>query len=284
MAWTNDAQSKTAEVTKALVESFGQEKKIVDYMAKGFITMDEEKNPTTRRSPLNRALTYAAGTNDGRTYKAWQSVGRQVKKGAKAFYIFKPLTGTRKETDSYGKEQEITFVYGYGIQPEFRIEDTEIVNPALWAQHSYEYKPKTIPPLMSVAAKMGITVTYRNTQSGEHGATDGHSKIYMSTEDAPTFFHELMHCGQKALEGKIKYGQDQEQEIIAEMGACVLASMYKIDYQNFAWTYIAGYVQSTDPKKVYAACSKVSDKVEKIVNYLLDMAEEKELPKIAVVP
>jgi hypothetical protein len=283
MTWNNDAATKTSETIQSTIKAFGQEKMIVDYMAKGFIYIDEDKNPTTHRSALNRALTYAAGTRDGRTYKAWQEVGRQVKQGSKAFYIFKPLTGKRKEIDSNGREQEVQFVYGYGVQPEFRIEDTEIVNPALWQQNSYDYKPRTIPPLMEVAAKMGLKITYRNTTSGEYGATDGKQNIYLSTEDAPTFFHELVHAGQHAVFKNLKMGQDVEQETIAELGACVLAAMYGIDYKNFAWTYIAGYVKSTDPKKIAQACAKVADKVEQIIEFLLNLSEDKPaLEKIAI--
>ena len=48
--------------------------------------------PSDNWSLGNRALMMSANTADARGYNQWLSVGRQVRKGSKAIYIFAPLT------------------------------------------------------------------------------------------------------------------------------------------------------------------------------------------------
>jgi hypothetical protein len=42
--------------------------------------------PAEKWSLLNRTLMFLVGTADARGYQQWKKVGRQVKKGAKAFW------------------------------------------------------------------------------------------------------------------------------------------------------------------------------------------------------
>ena len=54
---------------------------------------DEDVIPSDNWSILNRLIMLMIGrTEDARTYLQWQSIGRQVKKGAKAFQIIAPMT------------------------------------------------------------------------------------------------------------------------------------------------------------------------------------------------
>lgn len=44
--------------------------------------------PCVKWSLMNRMIMWASGTIDARGFKQWKEVGRSVKKGSKAIYIF----------------------------------------------------------------------------------------------------------------------------------------------------------------------------------------------------
>ncbi|HBT47942.1 MAG TPA: hypothetical protein DEA73_08750 [Peptococcaceae bacterium] len=51
--------------------------------------------PSDKWSLGNKLLMLIAGTEDARGYQQWREVGRQVKKGARVFYILAPMTRKR---------------------------------------------------------------------------------------------------------------------------------------------------------------------------------------------
>src|SRR5690606_20825668 len=101
--------------------------------------------PSARWSAGNQALMIAAGTMDARGFRQWEEVGRRVKEGAKAFYIFAPRTITKTEIDEETGEEIIRkSIVGFAATPVFRVEDTEGAPlPA--------YDPPKLPPLIEVA-------------------------------------------------------------------------------------------------------------------------------------
>ncbi len=74
----------------------------------------------------NQLLTALAGYDDARGFRQWEQVGRDVKKGERAFYILAPLM--RKVTerdDETGDESERVAVYGFRSVPVFGYEQTD---------------------------------------------------------------------------------------------------------------------------------------------------------------
>src|SRR5690606_22473309 len=84
--------------------------------------------PCEKWSIGNLLLMYLAGTSDGRTYAAWKRVGRNVKRGAKAFYILEPRLITKVKTDPdtgepvlhEGKPVTYPVLAGFRPSPRFR--------------------------------------------------------------------------------------------------------------------------------------------------------------------
>ena len=69
-----------------------------------------------------------------------------------------------------------------------------------------------------------------------HGISPGflpgrRSEITLRAHDADVWFHELAHAVDARLTegGKLKGGQQQEQEIVAEMASGVLCQLYDIE-------------------------------------------------------
>ncbi len=85
--------------------------------------------PADKWSFLNRVLMYLHNTEDVRSFRQWQQVGRYVNKGSKAFYILGPVT--RKITEEKSLEsgetvkEEKTVLAGFKAIPVFRFEDTD---------------------------------------------------------------------------------------------------------------------------------------------------------------
>lgn len=231
--------------------------------------------PSDNWSFGNQILQMLAGTSDGRTYLAWQEAGRQVMKGAKAFYILQPIMVQKKEQDRTGKETTRPILVGFKAAPRFRVEDTEIVNPDKWQKASQEYKPKELPPLANVAQAWSIAIKYDQTRRGEEGSFNPDAKeIRLCVQEPETFFHELAHAGQLKLDGQLKPGQDTDQEIIAEFTAAVLSEMYGYDSKGASYQYIKGYAEAKTPEQVGRACLKVLDKVKRILDLILTTDEQ----------
>lgn len=220
--------------------------------------------PCDKWSFTNKILMLVQGTADARGYRQWQEVGRHVKKGTHAIHILGPkLVTVTVKNEKTGEDEEEKRIAGFYSVPVFRFEDTE-------GKELERYQPKNIPPLMDIAARIGVSVEY-DSLTGAYGAySPRENKIILSTEEPATFYHELVHATQNYLFKDLKGGQDKEQEAIAELGACVLADLYGHDVKNNAWSYIAGYAEGRTPEAVGRLCIKVLEKTYKILSFILD--------------
>ncbi|MCL6559042.1 MAG: ssDNA-binding domain-containing protein [Firmicutes bacterium] len=241
--------------------------------------------PSDKWSLGNRLLMALADTDDARGFKQWQEVGRQVKKGAKAFYILAPFTKKNIvkvwETDpETGEEREVeqerTVITGFHGVPVFRYEDTE-GKPLPGA----DYDPPEPPPLFEVARRFVSDVRYKPFVGGYYGYFRP-DEIVLHTHDVRTFFHELAHAVHHTLKpGGLKGGQHADQEIVAEVTAAALCEMY--GYQGYiwhGWEYIKRY-SSHEPQKALKAVMGVLADVEKVLEIILGTNEEAKSEKAA---
>jgi hypothetical protein len=226
--------------------------------------------PSEKWSLSNQLIMLVSGTRDGRTYGAWQSAGRHVKKGSKAFYILEPRYVTKARTDHEtgepvlheGKPVTYQVLAGFRASPRFRYEDTE-------GKPLEEYRPRQLPPLMDVAEKWGMKVRYENTTVGEEGYYEPDTNtVVLCVEDPSVFFHELAHKAHSKFE-QLKHMQDPEQEAVAELSACTLADIYGYDVKGNSYDYIARYARGHSPEQVGRLCMKVLDKVKKVLDIIL---------------
>jgi hypothetical protein len=84
--------------------------------------------PAASYSPINFLLAVGAGGIDARGYQSWKLAGRQVKKGARAFYIWKPWipdNKTEAKADYSESDNESGGFRAFAPYPVFRYEDTE---------------------------------------------------------------------------------------------------------------------------------------------------------------
>jgi antirestriction protein ArdC len=234
--------------------------------------------PAKHWSLGNRLLVWQAGTVDARTYRQWQSAGRQVVKGAKALHILQPCH-VKIHNDGGGDAEEKPAVrlVGFRACPVFRAEDTD------GEPLGYQLDPPQPPPLLEVARAWGIEVRYLPQQRagvlGYHrsGGRDGSVEIGLHTHQVQTFAHELAHAAHARVRGKLQGGQHWDQEIVAELTAATLCRMLGADPdEGGAYRYIRHYAQKAhlDPTK---ACMAVLKDVEACLSLILTTATSAKL-------
>ena len=225
--------------------------------------------PSAKWSWSNRLLQFLADTSDGRGYRQWQEAGRQVKKGSKCFHILGPKVKKVTKTDDDGQETEKVVVLGFFTIPVFRVEDTD--------GEPLPYEPATPPPLADVAERLGLSVSYQTFAGRYYGCYKGDSKkIVLATHEAQVFFHELAHAAHHKIAGSLKGGQSPSQEIIAELTAATLASLYCPEANlGFSYEYVEAYAKKSK-KSVERACLSVINIVGKVLDEIIGTHREKE--------
>ena len=233
------------------------------------VLLEENDKPSNKWSLSNKLIMLTHETTDARTFNQWNQVDRRIKKGSKGFWIIAPNIYTIKEIDEKtGKETTKQIMKGFvpSKYAEFRAEDTE-GKPIEYVKN----QPKQYPQLSEVAKKLGASIKYDVTSHGEYGSFNpSNNEIRLCTAEESTFFHELAHLAHKQIDKNLKVEQDPEQETIAELSACVLASLYNMNIEKESWTYIESYSKEKGIDGVSKLCMKVLNKVDAILKLILE--------------
>jgi len=217
--------------------------------------------PSSHWSLLNRTIMFSAGTYDARGYRQWEQVDRYVRKGKKAIYILVPFV---KKTQENGEEAHKLF--GFGCKPVFRFEDT--------GGEPLEYQQISIPelPLIQKALEWGISVKCIPGDYSYYGFYSAPRKeIALATSEEKVFFHELSHASHEKVKGQLKSGQDEIQEIVAELASaalCLLVGKKTNDTFGNSYKYIERYAERLK-MSAYTACLKVMSETEKVLKLIL---------------
>lgn len=217
--------------------------------------------PSAKWSLLNRIMMVIANTQDARGIRQWNSVGRKVKKGAKAFYILIPRFVKQENDDG----EEETLLSGFMTKPVFRIEDTE--------GDPLNYEKMELPdlPLIERAREWGISVKAIPGNYRYLGFfSQKENEIALATPEESVFFHELSHAAHARLLGQLKDGQDWKQEIVAELSAAVLCKIIGKTSKHLGnnYRYIEHYAQKADLSPVQG-CLRIMSDIEKVLKYIL---------------
>ena len=225
----------------------------------------------------DNVLTALSGYSDARSYRDWQKIGRQVKKGEKSFHILEPCprTFTKRDKDT-GEETKVTVVKGFKAGPRFGLEQTEgdplpPPDPAVtsWLENL---------PLRKVAEKWGITVDAYNGREGAALGKYRHGQsIALGVENLSTWAHELCHAADDRAGTITKApGQQLDNEVVAELGATVLLELLGHETESDrggAWRYIKHYAEEHNREPV-SVCMSLLTRCCNAVALVLDTAEE----------
>jgi antirestriction factor ArdC-like protein len=225
----------------------------------------------------NQLLTALSGHSDARSYRDWQKVGRQVKKGEKSFHILEPCprTFTKRDPDT-GEERKVTIIKGFKAGPRFGVEQTEgdpLPSPdpkiTSWLENL---------PLVDVAKKWGLTIDAFNGKNASYLGYYRHGQsIALGVENLATWSHELIHAADDRAGTITKLpGQQIDNEVVAELGGAVLLELLGHETESDrggCWEYIQRYASKRN-RDTLAVCQSLLKRTCECVALVLGAAEE----------
>lgn len=208
-------------------------------------------------------------------FRQWETVGRRVKKGAKAVYVVVPTTRVRKDRegkpmlDEHGNQLTYTAFQSGAV---FNVTDTEgdPLPTAPVTPPTGQVRPGVITGLRDRVAAAGYAYLEKDIAAdpargtGTLGYTSPEGYVVVDgrlseAQKASTIAHELAHIKCGHLERISEYRQHRGQmETEAEMTAYLVnreLGMEAEDAHCFSAGYVAGWAQG-DPKVVTAAMDR----------------------------
>jgi antirestriction protein ArdC len=233
--------------------------------------------PSDNWSVLNRLIMMNHNTMDARGAKSWFRINRKVNKGGN-FCIIAPRLIQVDETGSNGepvidkktgKQKKRPVLVGFYPIPVWGVENTE--------GKDVDYKmDKKMPEFLceKVAKAWDIDIKQGFDNPSFYGYfSPDRKEIVMATDSQVTFFHELCHCGDEKVQGKLKPGQESTQEIVAEFGAAVLMRMFGLKYgTKNTYDYVKKYAEQQGRDAIDAVIPLVS-RIGKVINLILEENE-----------
>lgn len=228
--------------------------------------------PCRKWSYLNQLIMHWHGHDDARGFRQWLNVGRQVKKGERAFYILSPCM---KKVTNEDTGEDRTFIYGFRGTAVFGLNQTE----------GDELPPEVNGvddtflnglPFIEVAKEWNLEVTAKETNDTSVGGMyvfGEHKRIELYAENMDIWAHELMHAADDR-NGTLK-GLHSDAEVVAQLGAATLLEIAGKKQENDlgeTWRYIQRYA-ARDNLEVIDACQKVLKRTCKAIALIIETAE-----------
>ncbi len=204
-------------------------------------------------------------------YRTWQKMGRSVRKGEKAVWIFAPLLIKRKEENEEDEEQVVTM---FRPVPVFDYSQTEGEPlPTMTGKYIPNTHEELLSKLKKLCGKMKIEIVFEEL-SGIEGVSKIGKIIIDSkknpTEQAVILLHELAHeIIHDSSEKRCKLNTEQK-EMEAEATAYILGQHIGLPETNSA-DYLSLYHKSYDLQESLAVIHGAS---QKIIGALMPGKEE----------
>ncbi len=270
---------RAESVATRIVEQF-QAGTIPKALAQVFIKRRDDI-PCRSWSWTNQMLAALSGFDDARTYLDWQSAGRQVRKGERAFSILEPVKCKVSRTDKEtGETVEGMAIVGFKSGARFGLEQTDIADADKWKDCGRDIQADRFLdalPFVNVARHWGLSVRSFNGRSGSAlGKYRRGEAIAIGVENLSTWAHELIHAADDRLGQLTERGQHWRSETVAELGGAVLLCCIGQDYHadiGGCWDYIRNYAESNG-KEPASACMSVLQRTCKAVAMILEAADE----------
>ena len=215
-------------------------------------------------------------------YRAWQSMGRQVRKGEKGIKILAPIA--RKVEDEKTGE-EVRTLCGFKTSTVFDISQTDgeelpeaPTAEDLDPEEGAEVAGLVYEGLRHFCESEGVAVDFeeRGEDSGDYGTYYRKQRrivlnaALQTVEQATTLAHELAHHLLHGFSQDAKRPPKAAREIEAEGVAFVTCAAFGLDTSRFTFAYVADYAGETEALKA------VLDRIQKAARQLIGAVEKLE--------
>jgi antirestriction protein ArdC len=180
-------------------------------------------------------------------FRAWQQLGRQVRKGERAIRIMAPMSV--KDRDEQGEEtgERVTFFRAVPVFDIAQTDGDELPEPPREPITGDSHE-RYIEPLKDLARSMGIAVYEYEPTSEAQGFYDPKgARIVITDRLAPngkvrTLIHELAHAH------GILYSDypRADAEVIVETAAYIVCGALGLDTSGESVPYVAGWGEAND--------------------------------------
>lgn len=272
---------KAQEAVDKVLEAFNEPEKLAPALGQVFF-QTEIDIPCHNWSLMNRFMVILSGSQDCRGYKQWKSVGRHVKKGAKAVYILAPVFGkktiavdkndiTENDKTKYVNgelHKLVDILIGFRAAPVFRYEDTE-------GKELKDPNSKAINalPFINVAKQWGLTVkTVKNNNLVLGAYIPASEEINLAVENLSTWTHELIHAAEDRL-GNLNLDDRKACEVVAELGGASLLVLIGLEKEaDLGGAY--EYIKSWSNNNTQDACMKVINRILQAIELIVEESKK----------
>jgi len=199
-------------------------------------------------SPNNIALILAQRPEATRVagYRAWQALGRQVRRGERGIRIIVPY---RTRVEGEGEGQEVTIVSGFGVGTVFDLAQTAgaplAVPPVLGALHGDATRAAWVRgALIGWLQEQGVTLTRRDTGRAYGYYLPRTREIAVHHDlaglrELKTLVHEAAHFAADHAGGVRR----EDAETVAESVAYVTLAHFGLDTSGYSFGYVANWAR-----------------------------------------
>jgi hypothetical protein len=267
-------KGRAEAVAQEIIEAF-QRGDIPEALANVFIHRNVN-SPSNRWSWSNRLLVALCGHCDARGFRQWQAVGRNVRKGERAFHILGPcIIKAKKDDEERGIRRGDPCLIGFTSVPVFGYSQTE-GDPLPELDQEARFLESL--PFVAVARSWQLSLTTFNGDSSPRAGYYRYGmEIGLGVENLSTWAHELIHAADHRI-GTLTTGGGQrlDNEIVAELGGAVLLEC--IGYQTDSdrggcWRYIDAYAKRHQ-RNALSVCTELLDRTAACVALILETADQ----------
>jgi antirestriction protein ArdC len=187
-------------------------------------------------------------------YKAWQSLGRQVRKGEKAIEILAPVRRKREIDSGEGEKETVYALAGFRSASVFDVSQTDgddlppIESPLKGGDSG------TIDRLVAFSRENGVPVRFEGALGANGYCRYRNGKPFEIVVDpllselhrAKTLAHEVAHSLMHADDDYRDHTKKSLLELEAESVAFLVASAFGLDTSGYSFPYIACWQETED--------------------------------------
>ena len=212
--------------------------------------------------------------------KRWNELGRKVKKGSKAIWIFAPRFKTVEDEET---GEETTELAGFLTVPVFAYEQTEgeplpIDKLRRILEGDTPEARQIIRWAEKIAERDNCKVSYGHAEGANGYYIPGLHEIVIE-ESLPTnhrcktLVHELVHS---RIHRNDKHSTSAEKEIVAEGVAFIVCSYFGLDTSNFSFSYVHSWKDNKDEPLLMKYGTIICDTAGALIREFQELKEQEE--------